>query len=245
MKKLFLLGTLIICSAAVPFTPDNQSIVLDSNQVAHTGIPFRVVTTSTTIAASDLAGVVNFNGNNLTATIPRLPGISTVVVCNYNATPLNLSPAAPIKGYSASTLPGLNNGAASCLNLTSDGTQWWAMVFIPGGATAPAGDTLVLQMSEDPWQGDAAFNVTLDGTRLNPIPLTVTAVHSQGATQSFPFTGSWGPGPHTLGIEFLNDAFGGPGMDRNLYLNSATYDGVTVPGSLNLFSGGVQTLPIP
>jgi Ca-dependent carbohydrate-binding module xylan-binding len=237
---------------AVPFIPDGQSLVVDASGVAHTNSPPRLATSSSAISTSDLAGFVAFSGTNLTATIPSMPSGSTVEICNYDATALALSPSQPIKGYASGSLPGLSNGLASCLNLVSMSGQWWATVAIPGAVTTtqppptppPASDTLVLQMSEDRWQTDAQFNVYMDGVRVNANPLTTTAIHGHGS-QAFTFTGGWGSGAHTLGVEFLNDAYGGPGQDINLYLDGASYDGVAASGGLVLYSNGVQTLVLP
>lgn len=256
MKKLaaaaFLMASVSMPALGATFTPDNQSIVVDASGVAHTNSPPRLATSSSTIAASDMAGFVAFSGTNLTATIPSMPAGSTVEICNYDATALTLSPAQSIKGYASATLPGLNNGLASCLNLVSLGGQWWATVAIPGAVTTtppvtppPTSDTLVLRMSEDRWQTDAQFNVYMDGAKINTAALVTTAIHGQGS-QAFTFTGTWGSGAHTLGIEFLNDMYGGsPLQDLNLYLDGATYDGVAASGGVALYNGGVQTLVLP
>ncbi len=86
-------------------------------------------------------------------------------------------------------------------------------------------DTLVLNLSEDAYKGDAQFTVTVDGVPLGAAR-TVTASHAAGAQQPFTFTGNWGAGPHSISIKYLNDAYGGTSAtDRNLFLMSATYDG--------------------
>ena len=45
-----------------------------------------------------------------------------------------------------------------------------------------------------------------------------------------------------VSVTFLNDLYGGtPATDRNLYVESATYDGAAVPtGVLTLLSAGAQ-----
>jgi hypothetical protein len=106
--------------------------------------------------------------------------------------------------------------------------------FAVGGATpteaAPA-DTLTLSLSEDAWEGDAEFVLYIDGKTITT-PQLVTALHDANATQGFSFTGNFGAGTHTIGIAFLNDAYGGSaGEDRNLYI-----DGITLNGSA-VFSG--------
>jgi hypothetical protein len=60
----------------------------------------------------------------------------------------------------------------------------------------------------------------------------VTALQDQNATQAFSFSGNLGAGTHTIGVGFVNDAYGGsPSEDRNLYI-----DGITLNGSA-VFSG--------
>jgi Ca2+-binding RTX toxin-like protein len=58
--------------------------------------------------------------------------------------------------------------------------------------------------------------------------------------------GDWAPGNHTVSVSFLNDAWGGtPTTDRNLYVESATYNGAAVAGSnLDFFSGGTKQFTI-
>ena len=86
-------------------------------------------------------------------------------------------------------------------------------------------DTLTLGLSEDAYQGDAQFTVTMDGVSLGAAQ-TVTASHAAGKQQQFTFTGNWGAGPHKVAVKYLNDAYGGTSAtDRNLYLVSADYDG--------------------
>jgi hypothetical protein len=88
-----------------------------------------------------------------------------------------------------------------------------------------------LHVSEDAWQGDAQFTVKVDGNQVGGVR-TATALHSQGATQDVSIAGNWGVGPHTIGISFVNDAWGGTAAtDRNLYVNSVTYDGAAASGA--------------
>lgn len=95
-------------------------------------------------------------------------------------------------------------------------------------------DTLILNLSEDAYKGDAQFTATIDGASLGAAQ-TVTASHAAGAQQPFTFTGNWGAGPHNVQVKFLNDAYGGTSAtDRNLYLTSASYDG---QASANLGKG--------
>ena len=93
-------------------------------------------------------------------------------------------------------------------------------------STSSQPDTLVLNLSEDAWQGDAQFSVSLDGRSLGSAQ-AVTVSHTAGDTEQFTFQGDFGIGPHDLAISFLNDAWGGTTQtDRNLYVDGVEYDGV-------------------
>jgi len=117
----------------------------------------------------------------------------------------------------------------------------------PAGGTPPttvtlgAGpDTLALLVAEDAWQGDAQFTISVNGTQIGGIQ-TATASHAAGQTQIFNILGHFG-GSNTASVNFLNDAYGGPGADRNLFVASAMIDGVAVPGgSLRMLNGGAQS----
>lgn len=106
-------------------------------------------------------------------------------------------------------------------------------------------DTLVLAMSEDAFQGDAQFTVSLDGTQLGGV-LTTAAWHNLGQGQNFTFNGSWGAvGPHIVTVTFLNDAWGGAAsLDRNLYVNAVTFDGVAQQTNVEQGSAGPQTFGV-
>ena len=103
-------------------------------------------------------------------------------------------------------------------------------------------DDLVLQMSEDAYQGDAQFTVTVDGKQVGGT-LTASASHGAGQSQTFHVLGSYAAGTHKVGINFLNDSYGGSaGADRNLFLDSASINGAAVSGGhLEEYSGGLQS----
>lgn len=105
----------------------------------------------------------------------------------------------------------------------------------PKGVAAP--DKLVLHLSEDAWSGNAQFTVSVDGKTLDTAE-AVTVLHASGTSQDFTFTGSFGAGPHDVGVSFLNDAWGGTAAtDRNLYVNSANFDGHSYAGAALLSNG--------
>lgn len=91
-----------------------------------------------------------------------------------------------------------------------------------------ATDTLTLGVSEDAYQGDAQYKVLVDGNYVGGT-YTATASHAAGQINTQTVTGNWGAGPHTVGVQFINDNYGGSSsLDRNLYINSASYDGAQV-----------------
>jgi hypothetical protein len=104
-----------------------------------------------------------------------------------------------------------------------------AAVSLPGlSIPAAASNTLVLNLSEDAYLGDAMFTLTVDGVQQGPAE-SVTALHSDGQDQTFSYT--LGAGAHSVQVSFINDAYGGSAsLDRNLYIDSVTYDGASVPG---------------
>ena len=98
-----------------------------------------------------------------------------------------------------------------------------------GTATRTGQSTLVVEVSEDAWQGDAQFVVSVDGQQIGGTQ-TATALHSQGSTQRMSFLGDFGPGEHKVDVRFLNDAWGGtPNTDRNLYIHGVELNGVHAP----------------
>jgi Ca2+-binding RTX toxin-like protein len=94
-----------------------------------------------------------------------------------------------------------------------------------GSTTGTGPDKLVLHLSEDAWSGDAQFSVSVDGKQL-ATGQSVTASHAAGQTEDFTYNGTFGSGPHTVAVTFLNDGYGGSAAsDRNLYVNGFDYDG--------------------
>ena len=147
------------------------------------------------------------------------------------------------------TYPGnvapINN---STLSLYSQGTQ--SFTFTTPGYTPPAAvtvgsgpDDLALAVSEDAFDGDAQYTIAVDGQQVGgTLTANPLATHGTGEAQTVNVLGSFGPGIHTVSVDFLNDAFAGLGQDRNLYVEGSKIDGVAVPGgSLSLLSQGTQS----
>ncbi|MDB5407307.1 MAG: hypothetical protein JWL84_2219, partial [Rhodospirillales bacterium] len=99
-------------------------------------------------------------------------------------------------------------------------------------------DTLVLHLSEDAWLGDAQFAVSVDGKQI-ATGQSVAASHAAGQTQDFTYQGTFGSGPHSVDVTFLNDAYGGSTTtDRNLYVNGLDFEGQHYSNSASLYTTG-------
>src|ERR687893_579506 len=92
-------------------------------------------------------------------------------------------------------------------------------------------DTLVLKLSQDPYQGTAQYTVSVDGKQVGGT-FTASALKSSGQSDTLTLQGDWGPGDHEVEVTFLNDAWGGTAAtDRNLHIDAATYNGKAVAGA--------------
>ena len=158
-------------------------------------------------------------------------------------------------GAHTATVDFLNDaygGTGADRNLFVDAASFNGQSLTPGSAVLlnngpasfvrPAADVLTLAMTEDAWQGDARAEISLDGKVLGQA--TITAPNA-GPPQQVSFTGAFGAGPHTVGVNFLNDAYGGAGADRNLFLKGITFNGAAHPEAVgSFFSGGPTTFNI-
>ena len=114
------------------------------------------------------------------------------------------------------------------------------------GAASATADTLAIGVSEDAWNGNAEFTVKVDGVSTGST-YTATASHASGDTQAIAITGAWGSGAHVVTVTFINDAYGGSkAKDRNLYVESMTYDGRAGTGAPRTFlSNGSGSFQVP
>lgn len=127
-------------------------------------------------------------------------------------------------------------GAGSALDLMSAGPASLAFV----GAAAPVHatpaliaigtgtDTLVLQLSQDAWHGNAQYSVSVDGVQIGS-PQTASAWHADGLADTVTVHGNWGAGAHAVRVAFLNDLFDAGG-DRNLHVDAVSYNGLAQAG---------------
>ncbi len=117
-----------------------------------------------------------------------------------------------------------------------------AIFYGPGAKSVSfGGDTLTVRVSEDHWGANAQFAVTVDGVLVGGVN-TVTASHAAKQTQDFTFSGNWGAGNHKVGVNFLNDAWGGTAAtDRNLVVEGISFNGQAVTsGPVTLLSNGIR-----
>src|SRR5918993_2087416 len=91
-------------------------------------------------------------------------------------------------------------------------------------------DTLVLQVTQDAYQGDAQYAVYVDGKQVGGT-LTAKTLHGSGQSDTIEIKGDWSAGNHNVSVKLLNDLYhGSPATDRNVYVENATYNGAAVPG---------------
>ncbi len=138
-------------------------------------------------------------------------------------------------------------------NLVAGDTNGVGDVFIKnslgqgtGGANPVIGsgpDTLVLQLQQDAYQGSAQYTVSIDGTQVAGVQ-TASATRASGLFDTLTVQADLAPGNHTVAVNFLNDAYAGtPSTDRNLFVASGTYNGVSIPGAqLDLLGSGPASL---
>lgn len=107
-------------------------------------------------------------------------------------------------------------------------------VVAPDPVTHSAGsgaDSLVLKISQDAYQGDAQYTVSVDGKQVGGT-FTASAWRSAGQSDTLTLKGDWAAGEHKVEVKFLNDAWGGSAdTDRNLHVDAATYNGAAVSGA--------------
>ncbi|MEY9123684.1 hypothetical protein ABIA03_004396 [Bradyrhizobium yuanmingense] len=100
----------------------------------------------------------------------------------------------------------------------------------PTSTSIDAGpDQLVFKISEDAYLGDALYTISVDGNQVGGT-LTAHASHAGGQSDTIAVHGNWGPGDHTVLVHFLNDRWDGtPTTDRNLYVDSVSFNGANLP----------------
>jgi hypothetical protein len=102
-------------------------------------------------------------------------------------------------------------------------------------------DTLTLRVSEDAWayHPDAQFVVKVDGQQVGGV-LTTDTLHSTGTYEEISLKGNFADS-HQVTVEFINDQYGGPSDDVNLYVESLSVNGVVWTGSEATFNPTAAT----
>ena len=195
--------------------------------------------------------VVNDDAGRSTTAVKNATGTAATVSGNtfYGWTTLAAGPAATPGNTVASTEPALvvpGGGGTSTGSSTSTGSG----TSTGGGASKGSGattlgsgpDSIVLKVSEDAWQGDAQFTVSVDGQQVGGTQ-TATASHAAGQSQTLALQGAFGTAQHTVAVTFLNDAYAGTAAtDRNLYVDAITDGALTTPGAALLSNGTASFL---
>lgn len=107
--------------------------------------------------------------------------------------------------------------------------------------TGTGSDILSLKITQDYYNGDAKYEVYVDGQKSGDT-FTAKALHGSGQFDTLEIKGDWGASNHNVEVKFLNDLYGGTVQtDRNLYVEGATYNGVAVSGSsLSLYTASTK-----
>jgi hypothetical protein len=114
-----------------------------------------------------------------------------------------------------------------------------AASFAPTSLSAGSGpDTLVLKLAQEAWQGSAQYTVKVDGVQIGGT-FTASALRASGQFDTLTLKGDWAAGAHKVEVNFLNDGWGGSAAtDRNLFVDSASYNGqAVVPAHPRCWSG--------
>ena len=161
---------------------------------------------------------------------------------------------APVSGAVALVLTphdgGSGTGTGGGGSTVGGGTTDHAPVSLSAGSGP---DMLVLEVSQDWFQGDATYTVSVDGVQVGGL-FAASALHSSGQHDTLTLKGSWGAGSHMVTVEHTNDLWVPGAGDRNLYVSGATYNGTHSEalgsqwfgGSFTVTSGGgTGGLPVP
>ena len=141
--------------------------------------------------------------------------------------------------YNGAAVPGAELGLRNAASPNAFAFEEKAPFATLAAGTGP--DSLVLKLSQDAYQGDAQYTVSVDGRQVGGT-FTAKALHGSGASDTLTLKGDWAAGAHKVEVKFLNDAYGGTAAtDRNLFVEGATYNDEAVPGAaLDLLSTGAK-----
>ena len=195
---------------------------------------------------SDMNGPMYLLANLATQSDADAAGTPMTMKIDYIRAYSNAPTAVAIAQGTVSAPDGQDPGLYGATALNSPAPVKTVAAATPFTASIGTGsDTLVLKLSQDAYNGDALYTVSVDGKQVGGT-LTAHASHASGQFDTITVNGDWATGDHKVSLNFLNDAYSGTAAtDRNLYLDSATYNGAAVAGSkLSLMSSGAQTVTV-
>ncbi len=221
-------------------TPPGGSIVLHISEDAYQGnARYTISVDGVQVGGVRTATALHGAGQSETVTLtgPYAAGSHTVAVKFLNdkwdgtaATDRNLY------------LDGIDFGGTHYAGraLYSNGT---ATVTVSSAVAPPPAAAIVLRVSEDAYQGNAQYTITVDGVQVGGVR-TATALHGAGQSETVTLTGPYAAGPHIVGITFLNDKWDGTAAtDRNLYLDGVDFGAIQYAGGA-LFSQGTYFVKV-
>jgi hypothetical protein len=183
-----------------------------------------VTAAATTFVANTGAASLSVSGTTFAASTAALNASATQVSGGTNtgaltATALAVNTAAP------DSPAGVPVAAALTVPSTTGGAQ-------PG--------QLIVYLSEAAYQGDAQFNLLVDGVSVAGT-LTATASHAAGKTESFTVAGLFAPGAHSVAVQFVN-SLGTGTTARDLYVDGMTFNGQNEHATASLTANGTTTM---
>ncbi|MGI4797202.1 MAG: carbohydrate-binding domain-containing protein [Janthinobacterium lividum] len=115
---------------------------------------------------------------------------------------------------------------------------------VVGSGNTVSPHTLQLILTQDAYQGNAQFSMSLDGVTAGATTVSADALTSSAHAEMFSWSGSITDRAHEIGVTFLNDAWGGSdATDRNVHVMGVIYDNKDyLPSAVNLTNTGSQLL---
>ncbi len=197
-------ATVAVTVAAVNDAP----VAHDDGAVTHSPVTIDV-----------LANDVDPDGDTLIVTSASATKGSVVINSDYTVT---YTPGATFDGKDTVTYTisdghgGVSTAAVAIAGAPSN-----------GGSSPSSEQEISVSVSGDQYNGNPQFRLVVDGQQVGDVQ-SVSAVHSNGEWQTFKFTVDAPAGFDQVQVQFLNDAYGGVGMDRNLYVASVQINGSDV-----------------
>ena len=115
---------------------------------------------------------------------------------------------------------------------------------VVGSGNTVSPHTLQLILTQDAYQGNAQFSMSLDGMSSGAVTVSEVALTKDARAEMFSWSGSITDRAHEIGVTFLNDAWGGSdATDRNVHVMGVIYDNKDyLPSAVNLTNTGSQLL---